>query len=266
MAEAAVIWSADFENFPSGHHYGAVTAFAIRRLKATVEELVSVQHNWDDATSPTMSHKAGLCTVCGLSDGSPADLYDVNGALWFDYTNGSLLRDFGGGVGVTSIGGSDHSILLNRDDNSAHTQYILLAGDTEIADLSTPEIEGLSESSASYTSNDMIVSRVVHLTTPADHTGVITDNAGVSYGYDKLNIGAETTLYDSVTDQPINTKVDVEIGRYALMPRLHSDTTASVTFTMLPGFNATPPDDWSAHLTFIWGGTARLKVVGRNIT
>jgi hypothetical protein len=265
MAEAAVIWSTDFENFPSGHHFGSVTAFAVRRLKSCVEDLLSIQHTWDDSTSPEMTHEAGLCTVCGLSDESPSDIYDVTGALWFDYTNGSLLRDFGGGVGLAAIGGTNHGDLINLDDDAAHTQYILLSGSSDIDNLSVPSIKGLSVDVADYTTGGELMSRGLHLTTPADHEDAITDNAGLSYGYDKLNVSDVASVYDSSTSYSAGTTATVSLGRGSLMPRFGADTTTGLTILTLPLYAASPPDNWEGGFTAYWYTAGRCVFERRTL-
>lgn len=266
MAEIAVNWTNDFEEFPAGRLLGSVTCFALRRLKSNIQALMSVQHSFDEDTSPVMTHLPGLCTVCGLSDGSPSEIYDVNGALWYNYTDGAIYRDSGGGVGVVAVGGADHSSLINLDAVDAHTIYILLSGETDITNLSTLEIEGLSVTSGDYSAAD-IVSRAVHLTTPADHVdNVLTDNSGVVYGLDKINVGSEEVVYDSTTSQPEGTTADISLGRASLFPILHSDTTQDAIFQMLPLYDTSPPDNYESGFKAYWQTAGRLKIVRRQIT
>jgi hypothetical protein len=266
MAETATPWTNDFEGFPAGRLSGAVTCFALRRLKSNVQALMSVQHTFDEDTSPEMTHIAGMCTVCGLSDGSPTSIYDVTGALWYNYTDGNIYRDYGGGVGLLTVGGADHGSLLNLTDADAHTIYIKLSGETDIQSLGTPEINGLSVTAGDYSSAD-IVSQGVHLTTPADHVAdILTGNSGVSYGYDKLNVGAAEVVYDSATSRVIGTTADVSLGRASLFPILHADTTTDAVFQMLPLYNTSPPNNYEGGFKAYWQTAGRLKITRRQIT
>jgi hypothetical protein len=265
MAELAVTWTTNFEGYPAGRLSGSVTCFALRRLKSNIQSLMSIQHSFDSDASPVMTHTAGMCTVCGLSDGSPTEIYDVNGALWYNYTDGALYRDTGGGVGVITAGGSDHGSLLNLSDADAHTTYIKLAGDTA-SDLSAPEVIGLSETAGDYSAAD-IASRGIHLTATADHVdNILTDNSGVSYGYDKLNVGDEEVVYDSTTSRAIGTTADVSLGRASLFPILHSDTTTGAVFYILPLYDSSPPDNYEGGFKAYWVSAGRLKIIRRQIT
>jgi hypothetical protein len=274
MAETAVKWTSDFESFPAGRHFGSVTCFALRRLKANVEALLSIQHTFAENATPECTHIPGMCTVCGLTYDPPTEIYDVNGSLWFDYKNGALYRDYGGGVGLGSdaIGGVDHTTFSHRGDTSpqAHTIYIPSLGSTEVENLTTQEIENLSVTVTDYQDDEdvdiggMIMPQGLHMTTPADHIGVITDDAGISYGYDKIN-AVQTTVYDSVSSQPIDTYVAFFLGRGALMPIFHADTTSNTVITLHSLTDSSPPDDWIAGITIRWRTAGRVKLLGRNI-
>jgi len=242
----ALTWTAGFEGIPKGLEMGSSSSLALRQIKTLFETMMVLEHEWIETAVPVMTHKAGDCSVCGLSDGIPTPL-DVEGALWWDYTNSALYRDAGGGVGVGStVVSFDHSTLDNLDSATAHTNYILLAGDT-IQDVTVPVLEGLSTTPGDFTDDKYVLSQEVHLTTPAAHdAGVITasyDFTGFAFGLDKLKYTANVTVFDGDITFA-NVSSNIYFGRYSLWPYLRNGTASGVAIALHPMFDALPPTDY----------------------
>jgi hypothetical protein len=260
-------WTNDFEESPRGRDFGNSSCYHLRTLKDMFQNYTDQEHSFDEEASPEMSHLPGLCSVCGLANGIPDDIEDVAGSIWYDYLNGTLYRDYGGGVGIQAVGGTDHGSLLNLDAADAHTNYILLAGDTDVENLSTPLIEDLSTTSGDY-SGDEIVSRGVHLTTPADHADdVITADLGVRWGRNHLSISDAGVVGDSSGSQPAGAYVTVSLGRGALTPIFDSaNTTDGMSIGMCVLYDSTPPDNYEAGFLAYCITAGEFKLLGRNVT
>ena len=118
-----------FDATPLSSDFGSVTTIRLAELKTAIEELLSVEHEFDyaiDDSSAKMKHKAGYCSivnVAGKSHLSYPSTYD--GALV--YTNNADSGDsypqlwFDTGVGLVPLSVGAHADLANLTDDGAQS-------------------------------------------------------------------------------------------------------------------------------------------------
>jgi hypothetical protein len=243
-------WDSSFELYPSPGDQGAVTNSALREIKELVKEYMSIQHTWDDSSSPECPHIPGKSTVVNV-EASPSAL-NVVGALAYSTTNNILYRDRGGGLGFEAAGGTSHSSLLNLTDSSAHSQYVLTSGSalTNVSLSAGYKVKSLNTTEVGYTPSD-VMPYSLHIgesiSGGAKHSDdVITSFTGVSLScVDKIK---SSTVDSGAIVVAGHGNTQWLIGRMAFIPLAAPDMTSY--FQIHPLFNATPPDDWVSGFTF----------------
>jgi hypothetical protein len=252
-------WNTGFEARPSGSDFGSVSLQAMRDLEGAFKERFGQDHVFDESATPLCYHKAGLCSVVGISEGSLASNL-VEGALQYSEEDG-LKRDTG--AGMEAAAPSSHLGLIGVGDvEEDHPQYVPLipaagyvsvTGDIEMA--SSYKVTGLPSDVGGGEPDEEVLSRGMHLGDAvaggAKHNdgvvtlaGAFTD--GIKLGLGKFSITKRSGVYSAG---------DISFDNYASFPVFDSGTVSTYVY----GHSGVNSNDYTGRLRLQHSGSQTLR-------
>jgi len=239
-------WSSQFEKYPAGSDFGSVSCYALKDLKDEFYSRLTVEHEITEGATPIVTHKAGECTVCLVTNETPVTTFTVGG-IQYNTDNNALYRDTGSIM--NAVAGKDHGALINLLAEDAHTQYIVInksGGVETFTTLTVPSIIGLDTSEADYTADNFVMPQVLHLGTDPSGGAKHDDGTFVTsfhFGTDHINL-IEDTIFDGALTANTPTG-NIVMADYSFLP--YGSGADYFSAKILPAFLEdleTAPDDY----------------------